>query len=192
MKSNYIRIILILAIVLMGASIYSKWEQEHQPPIQKVTKVNQNIKTQNTNQMEQNNTPIIKNNNNPINLNNSDLISVKTDNYIIKISPEGGSIVDAYLLDYNTSLTDKSPLELLKNGKYIATNGFSSKNFDNKKIVFSSNRKTYTMGNSDDLKVILDAEVNGINIQKVYTFKKDSYTISVNQKVTNTSSDLIS
>ena len=200
MKSNYIRIILIMAIILVGASLYTKWEQAHQKIVETTQTNNQNSNI-NENKLSNQKIPInaskpeknkTQKQNQAINILNKNLISVKTDNYQIKISPINGTIVDVSLLKYNTSLTDKTPLELLKNGNYIATNGFLSQSLKKEKIEFTSNKTHYNLNNKNELNVTLTAQINGLTIEKIYQFKKDSYTIKVTQKIKNATSQPIS
>jgi YidC/Oxa1 family membrane protein insertase len=182
-----------MAIILLGASLYSKWEIQHQPDQNNTSKVQDTAKN-NTSDLGKNNvitkpTNAVNNQKSTIKTATNNLITVNTDLYIIKISPEDGSIVDTYLKDYNTSLKDSSPLELLKNGSYIATNGFLSKQLGKQKLIFTSSKSDYELGSNSDINVTLHANSNGLNITKTYSFKKDSYTIKVDQTIENNDSD---
>ena len=206
MKSNYVRIILLAILVLLGSSIYTKWKQEHAPePAKAQTTAEQHannntrsVATPSPSPEKQAPTPDKQTETSGSHQSHSTdqpPIHVQTDVYDLTISPRNGEITNTRLRQYNTSLKNKSPLTLLSNNPdklYIVKNGFSSKQLGNKPVIYSASKRNYKLGNNDQLTVTLKARVNDLTLIKKYVFHKGSYTIKIDQTVHNNTGETIS
>lgn len=124
------------------------------------------------------------------------VITVKTDVLDVKIDTQGGDIVGVKLLDYPEALNSSSPFVLLNDDaktRYIAESGLlSNAGPDTSKgqAVYSVSQDHYELGaNQSDLIVRLDWKNNqGLNVAKLFTFKRNSYEVNVSYEINNQSS----
>ncbi|MDA7742422.1 membrane protein insertase YidC [Francisellaceae bacterium] len=203
MKTNQIRIVLLVALAFVFMMIYGKWNAMFNPPqkstpaaqisseVAKTSKAssvpNIQIGTQ---------TPTLTSNSvqkhlsTPTSKASVKEIAVKTDVFDLKISPINGSITNLSLKKYNTTLHDKTPLVIFNNksdSQYIAQSGVINKELNQHDITFTAPKMDYTIGAAKTLTVALNAKVDGIELTKTYTFTKNSYDIKVKQTIHNAS-----
>ena len=119
-------------------------------------------------------------------------VAVKTDVFDIRISTEGGSIDGATLLAYPVAKdrpddlikllsTDANTLGIIQTGLRSAGDGAEP----NHRAIFTSVRESYDLGGADELVVPLTWSADGIEVEKRLRFSRGSYTISIEQTVTN-------
>jgi len=126
------------------------------------------------------------------------LITVKTDVLDLKISTQGGDIVEATLLDYETEQGSGIPFTMMQNGtfKYIAQSGLiGAQGIDKSsgRAVFESAQSAYELNGADTLNVDLNFTAeNGIRYIKRFTFYPASYKVDVEYIINNTTSNAIS
>ena len=119
-------------------------------------------------------------------------ISIKTDNYDLKISEVGGDIREIRLLKH---FDDADQPYLLMSDRtnplfYVFQSGFSGKSLPSHKVNYQFEQTKYEM-QGDSLSVPLTYETADLKVVKTYTFKKGSYEIKVSNQVTNkTNGDL--
>ena len=119
-------------------------------------------------------------------------ISIKTDNYDLKISEVGGDIREIRLLKH---FDDADQPYLLMSDRtnplfYVFQSGFSGKSLPSHKVNYQFEQTKYEM-QGDSLSVPLTYETADLKVVKTYTFKKGSYEIQVSNQVTNkTNGDL--
>ncbi len=121
-------------------------------------------------------------------------IQVNTDLFTAEIDTMGG--------DLRRLILNKHRAEEAKNGKfvlmddaqspmiYVAQTGLIGVGLPNHKSLFTSTASSYTLANgSTSLQVRLSwqgtGEANGITVDKIYTFHRDSYLIDVTYEITN-------
>jgi YidC/Oxa1 family membrane protein insertase len=122
-------------------------------------------------------------------------IRVETDLFHVEISPRGGTIAAAWLLDYSTvAERPEDPLQLLKPAPpnmFIAQSGLLGETPDllpTHEAVFQASQALYQLGPDQDR---LDVELTwvnerGVEVRKHYSFERGSYVIRTSQAVTNT------
>ncbi|MBF0219195.1 MAG: membrane protein insertase YidC [Gammaproteobacteria bacterium] len=125
-------------------------------------------------------------------------IHVTTDLLDIEIDTIGGDIRTARLLAYPTVLhaTDDPFVLLNDQGEiHVAQSGLLSSGSDQVTLpthhdIFSSSANSYTLKEGEDqLEVRLEWQNDsGFKVSKIYTFKRDSYVIQLDQEVNNQSS----
>jgi len=125
-------------------------------------------------------------------LDTSERITVNTDMYQAVISTTGGDLrhltLNKHLADGkaagNFVLMDDAADPML----YIAQSGLIGSDLPNHKSQFTSDANSYAMDSaSDKLDVTLSWSNNGITVDKIYTFHRDSYVIDVTYQINNAS-----
>ena len=117
-------------------------------------------------------------------------ITVTTDTVKAVIDEKSGNLRQLALLKYNASSDENKDFTLFDDSKtytYVAQSDLLDANGQSvlKNISFQAPQKQYTL-NGDKVEVRLSApETNGLQIDKVYTFSKDSYLINIHFDVTN-------
>jgi YidC/Oxa1 family membrane protein insertase len=139
-------------------------------------------------------------------------IKVKTDVIALEIDPQGGTIVNLDLLNYpveqSNSVVNKlrslvgmsipdintAPVRLFNSDAqklFLAQSGFitekDSATAPNHYSVFSAEQDSYTLADGQDsLSVPLTwTDNNGLTVTKVFTFKRGSYAIGLDQSIQN-------
>ncbi|MEA3252528.1 MAG: membrane protein insertase YidC [Pseudomonadota bacterium] len=122
--------------------------------------------------------------------NRRSLIRVATDALDVRIDPRGGDIVYAALPKYKASQDTEQPFVLLSDGQarsYVAKSGLQLEGQQGR-ISFDAEKTRYTLSEGQDaLNVDLSATVNGVEVIKRLTFKRDSYAVTVSYLLANQS-----
>ena len=123
------------------------------------------------------------------------IITVVTDVFTLNIDSKGGDIRQLSLRKYPESSEAKDQeYELLssKESRYhIVQSGLLSSNSvaPNHHAIYRVEQDEYRLADgSDELKVNLYWEQDGVQVNKVYTFKRDSYVIDVEHIITSSNS----
>ena len=117
-------------------------------------------------------------------------ITVTTDLLNAVIDEKSGDLRQLTLLKYDAASDASKKFVLLNDSKadtYIAQSDLLDANGQSvlKNLTFKADKQQYSL-NGDKVEVRLSApETNGLQIDKVYTFTKDSYLINVRFDVTN-------
>jgi len=126
------------------------------------------------------------------------IINITTDTLSIKINTQGGDIVEAKLLQFDTEQGNGIPFTILQNGqqKYIAQSGLTGANGIDRIIkgrpIYNTVKSHYEL-NGDDLSVDLTFEDNkGLTVTKRFTFSANSYQVGVDYIINNTTNNTIS
>ncbi|OUR61189.1 membrane protein insertase YidC [Colwellia sp. 39_35_sub15_T18] len=126
------------------------------------------------------------------------LITVTTDTLIIKINTQGGDIVEAKLIEFNTEQGNGIPFTIMQNGnqKYVAQSGLTGANGVDRVIkgrpIYSSVQSSYEL-NGDDLTVDLTfQDDNGLAVTKRFSFSAGGYSVGVDYLINNNTSNSIS
>lgn len=127
--------------------------------------------------------------------NSRDLVAVITDVLDVRIDPEGGDVVYAALPEHLLSQNSKRPYVLLAdNGSlsYIARSGLQLDG-NSGRISFTPEKTEYRLvDGQDQLQVDLTATLNGVDIIKRFTFKRDEYAVNVSYLLANGSDKPVS
>jgi len=119
-------------------------------------------------------------------------ITVTTDTVKAVIDEKSGDLRQMTLLKYKANGDENKAFTLFNDSKeytYVAQSELLDAQGNNilKGINFTAAQKEYSL-NGDKVEVRLSApETNGLKIDKVYTFTKDSYLVNVRFDITNTS-----
>ncbi len=120
-------------------------------------------------------------------------ISVKTDVLDAEIDLTGGDIRKLILIKHGGSKDKNKPFVFLADEKphfYVAQSGLIGEGLPTHKTQFTSDAKQYVLqNNATDLQVRLSWKgENGIQIDKIFNFKKGSYLVNVAYEINNKSS----
>ncbi|MFY9972808.1 MAG: membrane protein insertase YidC [Chromatiaceae bacterium] len=121
-------------------------------------------------------------------------IRVGTDVLKVEISPRGGTLVSAWLLDY--PVTPERPEDKVRLFKpdapnlYLAQSGLLGSAADSlptHEAIFESETKSHALApGQDHLEVVLTwTHASGIQVRKRYGFQRGSYLITLSQEVVN-------
>ncbi len=200
-----VRFILILAIGLVVMMLMQAWEEDYgQPPAteQPVAGTgNATTATEPVNPADVPDLPVVEQETGTlapeitaVDEDRLSPVTVTTDKYAIAINLRGGGIDQVELLDYPVSpeapeipyvLMDRAP-----NLFYVLQGGLLSKqDAPTHDAIYHSARSHYELSPIEDqLQVTLNWQSgNGIRVEKVYTFARDSYQILIDYRITNAS-----
>lgn len=192
------RIILYMALALIGLSLWNAWQTDYpSTPTLVETSPNQSagssqllpeVLPDSSNQATEH--PVSE----PTQQSASQLIHVKTDVLNLAIDLQQGDVVHASLLDYPQSTENKNqPFVLLQNQtkeKYVASSNLFTANankIESLHLVYTSPQTEYQLSpDENQLKVVLTGKTeDGLIVNKEFTFKKGSYLIDVNYQISN-------
>jgi YidC/Oxa1 family membrane protein insertase len=121
-------------------------------------------------------------------------IRVETDVFHLEISPRGGTLSAAWLLDYSTvAERPDEPFQLLKPvppNLFIAQSGLIGEDpslLPTHEAIFEGSQTLYQLGPNDDTLEVELVWVNdgGIEVRKRYSFERGSYLIRISQSIKN-------
>jgi YidC/Oxa1 family membrane protein insertase len=130
---------------------------------------------------------------------NAQLISITTDVLSLKINTQGGDIVEAKLIKYETEQGNNIPFTIMQNGpqQYIAQSGLIGANGIDaiipKRPIYQTSATSYTLSNDEGLAVDLAFTTDdGIAVIKRFSFTPNSYSVNVEYLVKNNTAGNIS
>ena len=123
----------------------------------------------------------------------SDWIPVRTDVLDLRVDPRGGTLVSARLLEYPVDVdTPDQKVHLLhrRPGEmFVAQSGLLSRDrpAPNHTVAYRLDREAYALQpGADTLRVPMVWQGEGVRVEKIYVFKRGSYTVAVEHRVINT------
>lgn len=198
------RVILYGALAFVVFSLWMNWQTDYPPvSLQKTTQsANATADAQMLPAMAtstaDNNLPVdTQSNASTTNQPASKRIHVKTDVLDLAIDMQQGDVVNAQLLDYPESNTEKDkPFTLLQDNaaiQYVANSHLfvvNNQRIESVDVPFVSPQQQYELSpDQKSLTVTLTGQrADGLKITKEFTFKKGSYLIDVRYDIANTSS----
>ena len=120
-------------------------------------------------------------------------IEVKTDLFKAEIDTLGGDLRELELLEHRASGTSEENFTLMSDsGKpmiYVAQSGLIGNNLPNHKKLFTSPATSYALKQGQDwLEVRLNwTGEDGVQVDKIYTFHRNSYVIDLSYEIRNNS-----
>ncbi len=122
-------------------------------------------------------------------------IAMTTDLLRVEISTMGGEIVRAELLKHKDSLDDSQPVVLFESGAgrtYLGQSGLIGGKLPNHRTLFTARDGARTLDAGDSIELVLEAEQDGVQLTKTYTFRRGQYEIGLKHAVANGSGAPIS
>ncbi len=207
--------LLFVIFAFLSFLLYQEWQEDHKPAVIEKAAIETSLAT------FQDNTPIethsIKENTNvdisaqiPTEIEKTGLVQkiekniqpiiVTTDTLKVILSPVGGNLVSAQLINYKETLDESSqPINILenRNGRvFIALSGLYGKgapDHDKNVATYSSVQSNYVLA-SDEEKLLVDltwVNQNGVEYIKRFTFYSGEYVLDVEYIVNNKSNQKI-
>lgn len=119
----------------------------------------------------------------------AELVTITTDVFKVQINPDGGVFQNLELLKYPDNVDSTKDMVLFESAApriYLAQTGLTGGMYPNHATRFHILPGDRTLGEKgDEVKLVMDAEQDGVRLTKTYTFKRGSYVVDVDQKVTN-------
>jgi YidC/Oxa1 family membrane protein insertase len=192
------RSLLFIALMVVTYLLFSQWQAENSPAVEQPT-ISQNA----NNELAANTefVPESTNSSAPITreiASSAKIISITTDTLIVKINTQGGDIIDAKLLKFDTEQGNGIPFTVLQNGnqKYVAQSGLTGANGVDRVVkgrpIYTSNQSSYALTN-DTLTVDLNfQDENGLSVIKRFSFNAGSYSVGVDYIINNKTANSVS
>jgi YidC/Oxa1 family membrane protein insertase len=116
-------------------------------------------------------------------------VRVVTDVLTAEIDAHGGDLRSLVLTRYRQDDKASQPLHLFEEGggrDYFAQSGFIGGQLPTHKTLFKVSPGEYRLKDGQNaLKVVLTAEVDGVQVEKTYTFHRGSYVVDVASRIVN-------
>lgn len=114
---------------------------------------------------------------------------VVTDLLTAEIDANGGDIRSLLLTHYRQDDAADQPLHLFEeraDRNYFAQTGFIGGQLPTHKTVFKLAPGEYRLKEGqNELKVVLTADVNGVQVERIYTFRRGSYVVDLDTRIVN-------
>ena len=120
----------------------------------------------------------------------SERITITTDVIKADIDTVGGELKRLELLKHKDGHDHTQNVVLFNESAkrtYLAQTGLLGGAFPNHKSGFIAKPGVRTLGDANQVQLVLESEQSGVKLTKTYTFKKGDYTIDVRHDVTNNS-----
>lgn len=176
------RNLILIMFIFVSYIIWQTWQNDHNSQLQ-----SQSDKTNTENILKFKKFPFKQ---------KGKIISVKTDVLSLRLNTYGGDIIQAQLLSYPETLNTQHSFKLLQTTPTFisqAQSGLLVFNNDSRKMetspMYHVQNDTYIMKNSQDtLQIPLYwKDNNGLIYTKIFSFKRNQYSIDVKYYITNTS-----
>ena len=123
------------------------------------------------------------------------IIEVTTDVLALKINTQGGDIIEATLLDYETEQGSGIPFTIMQNGnlKYIAQSGLTGaqgidRTVKGRPIYHVTSNKFQLTGDEPLIVDLTYSDNSGLTVTKRFTFEKSNYKVTVDYLIQNNAS----
>jgi len=192
------RSLLFIALMVVTYLLFSQWQAENSPAVEQPT-ISQNANNELATgadfvpESTDSTTAIAKEI-----TSSAKLISITTDTLQLKINTQGGDIVEAKLLNFETEQGNDIPYTVMQNGnqKYIAQSGLTGANGIDRVIkgrpIYHSLQSNYELV-GDNLTVDLTfQDNNSLIVTKRFSFVADSYSVGVDYIIQNNTSNSVS
>ena len=192
------RSLLFIALMVVTYLLFSQWQLENAPAVEQPT-ISQEANNEPLSDAEfvpestDSSAPIAKET-----ISSAKLISITTDTLRLKINTQGGDIVEAKLLNYDTEQGNGIPYTVMQNGnqKYVAQSGLTGANGVDRVIkgrpIYHTALSNYELTGENLTVDLTFQDENGLNVTKQFTFTAGSYRVDVNYIVTNNTSNSVS
>ncbi len=125
----------------------------------------------------------------------AELVTITTDVLKARVTSDGGVFQYLELLHYPDTVDPEKDMVLFDMAPprvYLAQTGLTGGAYPNHATRFTIRPGKRSLAEGEnELKLVMDAEQNGVRLTKTYTFKRGSYIVDIDQKVTNLGSEPI-
>lgn len=118
----------------------------------------------------------------------AETITITTDVLVARISTAGGVIEELELLRHRDNVDPEKHMQLFQKNEhltYLAQTGLTGGTYPNHTTVYAVRPGSRTLGEANEIQLVMEAEQGGVRLTKTYTFHRDDYTIDIKHDVTN-------
>ncbi len=131
----------------------------------------------------------------PVHEKQPEQVTITTDVLKAKITSDGGVFQYLQLFKYPDTVDSEKDMVLFESAPpriYLAQTGLTGGAYPNHATRFAIQPGDRSLEDGkDEVRLVMDAEQNGVRLTKTYTFRRGSYVIDVDQKVTNLTNEPI-
>lgn len=116
------------------------------------------------------------------------VVNVTTDKFIARLNTLGGTIQHVELLNHKDAMDKKLNVTLLDEKPadyYVAQSGLLGEGLPNHKATYTSDAQSYQLAGNELTIRLHWQSPEGVKVDKVFTFHKDSYLIDVAYEISN-------
>ncbi|NMP17835.1 MULTISPECIES: membrane protein insertase YidC [unclassified Thalassotalea] len=187
--------LLFVGLLVVSFLLFQQWQVDN-APVQQPTQESQDVPQNNANSGEEF-VPASSDTASEVDVNTQTtsaggVITVTTDVLEFKIDTQGGDIIAANLLAYETEQDSGIAMPILteQGFTYVAQSGLIGAQGPDASAsgrpIYNTSATEYSLAEgSDSLKVDLTFNKDGINVTKSFEFKKGAYDVAVNYQVNN-------
>lgn len=197
-----LRLIYVITLVFLGMMIWQQWQEDYVKP--KPVASQQQTTVDVAGEVSQKDVPVASVDASSATAvptvgeakaeASSKIIEIETDVLNVKIDTKGGTLVKADLLDYSKSTEEKDKTFVLLNGHssnlFLIQSGLiGSKKEDapTHRSIFQSEKTKYRLQDGKDELIVplVWTSPSGVQVGKIFTFRRGDYLISLKHKVVN-------
>lgn len=186
------RSFLFIALMVVTYLLFNQWQMDNAPVLEQPAVTQQTTTTNSNGDFVPESSATVSPLGNETAAVSATVISVTSDVLALKIDTNGGDIVEAKLLKFDTEQGNGIPFTILRNDtdRYIAQSGLTGAQGLDRVIkgrpVYQTSATTYQTSVDSPLMVDLNyVDNDGLSVTKRFTFNHDSYAINVDYIVTN-------
>lgn len=188
------RSLLFIALMVVTYLLFNQWQIDNAPVIEQPAVTQQTTSTNDNGEFVPESSAVSTPIANKSTVANATLVSITTDVLALKIDTNGGDIVEAKLLKFDTEQGNGVPFTILRNdtNRYVAQSGLTGAQGLDRIIpgrpIYHTSATSFQSNANAPLLVDLNYTTNdGITVTKRFTINHDSYAINVEYIVENNS-----
>ena len=193
------RSFLFIALMVVTYLLFTQWQTDNAPIIEQPAVSQQTMPSNTNGDFVPESSATATSVSNETKVVNATVISVTNDVLALKIDTNGGDIVEAKLLKFDTEQGNGIPFTILRNDKdrYVAQSGLTGAQGLDRVIpgrpIYQTSETTYQANANEPLVIDLNYVDNaGLSVTKRFTLNNDSYAINVEYIIANNTSNAAS
>ncbi|ARD44313.1 membrane protein insertase YidC [Colwellia sp. PAMC 21821] len=186
------RSFLFIALMVVTYLLFTQWQTDNAPVIEQPAVTQQTIPSNNNGEFVPESSATATSISNETKVVSATLITVKNDVLSLKIDTNGGDIVEAKLLKFDTEQGNGIPFTILRNDRdrYVAQSGLTGAQGLDRIIpgrpIYQTSAVSYQANANEPLVIDLKYVDNaGLSVTKRFTLNYDSYAINVEYLIQN-------
>ena len=193
------RSFLFIALMVVTYLLFNQWQTDNAPVIEQPAVSQQTTPNNSNGDFVPESSAAVTSISNETKVVNATVISVSNDVLALKIDTNGGDIVEAKLLKFDTEQGNGIPFTILRNDKdrYVAQSGLTGAQGLDRVIpgrpIYQTSATTYQANANEPLVIDLNYVDNtGLSVTKRFTLNYDSYAINVEYIISNNTANAAS
>lgn len=186
------RSFLFIALMVVTYLLFNQWQTDKAPILEQPAVTQQTTPTNSDGEFVPESSATVTSVSNKTKVVSATLISVKNDVLSLKIDTNGGDIVEAKLLKFDTEQGNGIPFTILRNDRdrYVAQSGLTGAQGLDRVIpgrpIYQTSAVSYQADPGEPLVIDLNyLDEDGLSVTKRFTLNYDSYAIDVEYIIAN-------